>query len=305
MRSLHLLPIAVGALVALASTSCGRSEPSGSSERARALRPIPGPERVTGRPANPGGVVPILEYHRVSKKEARWDRSIVRFRGDLERLHKLGFRPITMADFLDGKLSVAPGASPVVLTFDDSDPSQFALREDGSVDPECAVGIWLEFERDHPDFPVRATFYVLPPVPWAQKALLSAKLELLKKWRCEIGSHTMTHRNLSKLADDEVRAEFADSIDAIAALGFRASSVALPFGISPRRKELLGSFRHRGKSYELRGALLVGAGPSRSPADPLFDRFRIPRIQAIEGDYGITFWLDRFESGAVEPYVAP
>jgi hypothetical protein len=247
----------------------------------------------------------IVEYHRISKEEARWDRSTKSFAADLARLYEMGFRPVTVGEYLSGQMNVSPGASPVVITFDDSTPSQFRLLPDGSIDPDCALGIWSRFAARHPDFPIRATFFVLPPTPWGQKRELTAKLKALREWGCEIGSHTATHPNLAKLPLERVKAELAAGIEFVASLGFRADAIALPFGISPNEPSLLRAFTLKGKTYGHRAALLVGAGPAPAPGSPGFNPYRIPRIQGIEGAYGITYWLNRVRKGDVKVYVQP
>ena len=47
------------------------------------------------------------------------------------------------------------------------------------------------------------------------------------------------------------------------------------------------------------------AAPAPAPGSQKLDPYRLPRIQGIEGDYGITYWLDKVKSGKVKPYVAP
>ncbi|MCO5296435.1 MAG: polysaccharide deacetylase family protein [Fimbriimonadaceae bacterium] len=295
-----------GILLLLAVWGCGRGAAAPNADVVAASPPKPAATaRVTERAANTEGSVLILEYHRVRKKEARWDRSTVAFREDLERLYRLGFRPVTLVEMLDGLKTLPPGASPVVFTFDDSDPSQFKMLDDGSVDPECAVGIWAKFAEEHPDFPVRASFYVLPPTPWGQAKWIDAKFEWLKKHGCEIGSHTVTHRSLKTLTDAEVAEELGGAKDFLAGHGVELQTMALPLGISPRNAALLESAPWKGGHVVHRAALLVGAGPAPSPSDPKFNPFRLPRIQAIEGDYGITYWLDKVESGDVQPFVQP
>ena len=165
--------------------------------------------------------------------------------------------------------------------------------------------IWKGFAEKHADFPVRATFFVLPPVPWGQKGQLPAKLKMLKDWKCELGSHTVTHSQLSKLTEPQVKTELADSVEFIKKLGFEPESIALPFGISPKNPKLLQGFDFRGKHYGFKSALLVGAGPAPSPTSPRANFYRLPRIQGIEGDYGITFWLNKVKAGQVKPYVQP
>lgn len=262
------------------------------------------PARVSDRPAYSQGDVLIVEYHKIAAEEARWDRSRKRFRADLERMYAMGFRPVTVGEYLDGKMPLPPGASPIVFTFDDSHPSQFRLLDDGSIDPDCAVGIWRAFAEKHPDFPVRATFYILPPTPWGQPKHLAAKFALLKEWGCELGSHTVTHTSLKKLDDEGVKRELAGAIEFIESAGFRCRTIALPYGISPKDERLLRGFEYQGKRYAMEGALLVGANPARSFTASARDPFRLPRIQGIEGDMGITYWLDQVERGQVKPFVA-
>ena len=248
-------------------------------------------------------MVLVVEYHHISEKEARWDRSREKFKADLERLYRLGFRPVTMSEYLDNNMPVAKGASPVVFTFDDANPSQFRLLKDGTIDPQCAVGIWKEFEKSHPDFPVRASFYVLP-VMWGQKAFIQQKVDLLKKWGSELGSHTLTHPQLKKLSEDKVKEELGGAIDMLQKLGQESPVViALPYGISPKQTDLLKKFDWKGKSYTMKGALLVGANPAPSPEGPKLDRFRIPRIQGVDGEMGITYWINKVEKGEIKVYV--
>jgi peptidoglycan/xylan/chitin deacetylase (PgdA/CDA1 family) len=260
--------------------------------------------RVTSRPANHSGDVFVLEYHRISPKEARWDRSRERFRKDLERLYRMGFRPVTAGEYLHNLMDLPPGASPVVITFDDADGSQIRFLPDGSLDPTSAAGIWKAFADKHPGFPVKGTFYVLPNAGWGQGKAFEQKARALLEMGSEIGSHTVTHANLRKLSEEGVKRELAGAIERLNALGLRSPvSIALPYGISPRNAGLLRKFSYRGKEYSMSGAMLVGANPAPAPASAKFDPYRIPRIQAIEGEAGITFWLDKVQRGEVRPYV--
>jgi hypothetical protein len=279
-------------------------EPTAPATPAATEAPKPEKKRVSDRPANTEGKVLVLEYHHISEKEARWDRSIDRFKADLERLYKMGFRPVTVSEYLSNKMDLPPGASPVVLTWDDANPSQFRLLDDGSVDPKSGVGIWKAFAEEHPDFPVKGTFYVLPTM-WGQPKLVEKKVAMLKEWGSELGSHTISHPQLKKLSDEKVKEELGEAIDNLNELGFDQISIALPFGISPKDPEMLKSFEWKGKKYAMTGAMLVGANPAPAPTDPDFNPYRVPRIQSIEDDMGITYWLDKVESGDVEVYVAP
>jgi hypothetical protein len=263
-------------------------------------------KRVTRRRANTSGAVLILEYHHVKKGKGDMFRLPEQFAADLERLYNMGFRPVTVSEYLADKMELPPGASPVVMTFDDSNPSQFQLKENGQPDPSCAIGIWQAFAEKHPDFPIRATFYVLPDVMWGQPKLVQKKVELLRSWGCELGSHTVTHPQLKRLSDEQVKKELAGAIDALERLGERGPvSLALPFGISPKNKALLKGFAFGGKSYQMKAAMLVGAEPAPAPGSPNLNPYRIPRIQAYPGESGSDHWLKQVEKGAVKVYVAP
>lgn len=244
------------------------------------------------------GSVLIVEYHKVAPEEARWDRSIKKFKADLARLWTMGYRPVTLDSYLNNKMDLAPGASPVIFTFDDSHPSQFKLKEDGTLDPMCALGLWEYFAKQHPDFPIRATFFILPDSgPWGRRDLVDKKLAMLKEWGCELGSHTLTHRRLDRLPAAEVQKELGGANNWIKEKGFDPTVIALPYGISPKDAATLGKYH--------RAALLVGANPAPSPEDPKRNLLRLPRIQSIEGDYGLTYWLDAVKNGKSKPYVAP
>ena len=279
----------------------GCSQPPASTPSANSApeEPVAKTEkRVSDRPGNTDGGVIIVEYHKIAKQEARWDRSIVRFRQDLERFYKLGFRPVLLSSYVTGKIDLPPGASPLIFTFDDSTPSQFQLLENGSVDPECAVGIWQDFAKKHPDFPVRASFFILPETgPWGPPPLAKKKLELRKEWGCEVGSHTIGHINLAKTDTAAAAKELQTANDYISKAGFDPFAIALPYGISPKDPSLIPKFH--------KVALLVGAGPAPPPGSPKVNLLRLPRIQGIDGDYGITYWLDKVEKGELKPYVQP
>jgi peptidoglycan/xylan/chitin deacetylase (PgdA/CDA1 family) len=267
--------------------------------------PKPLRKRVTNRPANTDGRVLILQYHHVGEKEDRWTRSRVKFKKDLYRLYKLGYRPVTMSEYLDDRMDLASGASPVIMTFDDSHSNQFRLLPNGEIDPQCAVGIWRTFAQAHPDFPVKAVFYVVPRMYFGQKKHLKRKMELLKEWGCDVDVHTVSHSNLSKLTDQEVKAEIAWSIEWIRDHGFEPRSIALPYGVAPKNRALLKQFEYRGKTYKLDAAVLAGAEPARPPGADGLNLYRLPRVQAIDGPYGIHYWLDRAKADKTEIYVAP
>jgi len=242
-------------------------------------------------------------YHHLGDRKDPMFRKVTEFTGDLERMDKLGFRPVTVSAYLSGQMDLAPGSSPVVMTFDDANADQVRFLDDGTLDTTCMLGLWSAFAKTHPEFPIHATFFVLPSL-FGQSKWRAKKLELLKSLGCELANHTITHPILRKKTDEEVKKEIGDASEALVKLGQPLpTSLALPFGSSPHNKELLHGFEWHGKRVELTGVFLVGSNPAPSTTDPKFNRYAIPRIQANEGEFGLTYWLDLFEKGKVKVYV--
>ncbi|MGH9418059.1 MAG: hypothetical protein ACRD01_15670, partial [Terriglobales bacterium] len=80
------------------------------------------------------GEVMILVYHNFGK-DARWSRSVASFDRDLARLDAAGYRPVTLRQYVSGDFALPAGATPVVLTFDDSSKFQVRFTPDGALDP--------------------------------------------------------------------------------------------------------------------------------------------------------------------------
>lgn len=268
-----------------------------------------------GRPARAGsaarqpnelGRIPILEYHLIGEKDARWERSAASFRRDLEMLYERGYQPITVAQLVDGNIDLPAGLSPVVFTFDDASPGQFRyIERDGElvVDPTSAVGIWLEFKKEHPDWANKATFCMLSGAEagrsffgdkgiegqrteWRHK-----KVKFLAEQGFELCNHTLWHANLAKYDNATVQEQIARGALAIdsAVAGYDVRTFALPLGEWPRNRELAHTGQWtdpktgRTVQYRNEAILMVAGGPTRSPHDPEFDPLRLPRVQ-VHGD---------------------
>src|SRR5688572_8555431 len=253
------------------------------------------------RAPNLAGRIPILEYHLIGDKDSRWGRSREGFRRDLQLLYDRGYRPITVAELVDGTFALAPGQSPVVFTFDDASPGQFRyIERDGrlGVDPASGLGIWLEFARTHAGWLPRATFCLLPAashghaffgdkgIQGQKTAWRFAKLRDLAARGFELCVHTLWHANLGKLSDAEVEEQIARSVLAVdsAVPGYTVRTFALPLGIWPKNRELAraGSWRDPKSGREVRYAfdavLEVAGGAAPSRGAPGFDPGRLPRV---------------------------
>jgi hypothetical protein len=268
------------------------------------------------RTPNGAGRIPILEYHLIGDKDSRWGRSREGFRRDLQLLYDRGYRPITVAELVDGTFALAPGQSPVVFTFDDASPGQFRyIERDGrlEVDPASGLGIWLDFAKTHPGWQPKATFCMLPAashghaffgdkgIQGQKTAWRFPKLRDLAARGFELCVHTLWHANLGKLTDAGVQEQIARSVLAVdsAVPGYRVRTFALPLGIWPKNRALARAGRWRepktGRVVEYRfdAVLEVSGGPAPSRDAPGFDPGRLPRVQVI-GD-NLAKELDRIE----------
>ncbi len=256
------------------------------------------------RPPNDQGRVPILEYHLISDKDSRWGRSVAHFRADLELLYKRGYRPITVAQLIDRQIDIPAGTSPVVFTFDDSSPGQFRYIEKNGqleIDPTSAVGIWLDFNKTHPDWGKRATFCMLPGasaghaffgdknIEGQKTAWRMQKVKFLADQGFELCNHTLWHANLAKYSDAVVQEQIARGVMAIdsAVPGYKVRTFALPLGIWPKNRELAsrGSWTDKKSGREVKynfdAILEVSGPPAPSPSSAGFKAKSLPRIQIV------------------------
>jgi peptidoglycan/xylan/chitin deacetylase (PgdA/CDA1 family) len=273
--------------------------------RLRPEKPAPVPltsDQLRQARPNEAGMVPIILYQNIATapggKSNPAYRTPAQFRKDLERLYKENYRPISMSEFVNNKIGIPYGMKPVILTFDDSFPSQFRFRDDGGIDPDCAVGILQAFSQAHPDFPVKAIFYVLPDRAFGVPDEAGKKLQALLDMGCEIGNHTVSRRSLRGASDEKVQYELGAAVAKIKALApkARVDTLALPLGASAHNKALEKDGVYQGTHYHNRIALLIGYMPAHVPYAKSFNPLRVPRILAVEGTSGITFWLDSLQS---------
>ena len=124
------------------------------------------------------GKVPIMMYHGIREKTSNstgtvggnvdkdgYNRTPEAFRKDLESYYEKGYRMIRLDDYINGKVDVEYGKSPIILTFDDGNEDNIkvtGLDDNGNIiiDKNSAVGILEEFKKKHPDANVTATFFV-------------------------------------------------------------------------------------------------------------------------------------------------
>jgi Polysaccharide deacetylase len=303
-----LIVILLIVIIALASSGGSNSSFQAAITTASALNEAD----LNTMKVNELGSAMVLEYHRIGE-EGRWSRSPENFRSDLDLLYSEGYRAVRLADYVNGKINVPAGCSPVMFTFDDADPSQFRyIDQDGQqvIDPRCGVGVMEDFKKVHPDFNMTATFYVLPTL-FGQDDLIDTKLHFLVDNGYDIGNHTVNHPSLSTLSDAKVVEELAGNVSMVQKYlpNYQETSIALPNGEEPKNPELLKEGSANGTSYHLIASLLVGANPSPAPWDTSFDPMRMPRIQALDpsldkGNAGILAWLNYFMENPERRYIS-
>jgi len=335
MRTHCTLMLALLTMAALAATSCApASDPALGSPPTVSVTEVPSVAgaRATAMPAPPAlstatlgtldlqavkpnelGNIPILEYHVIANaEEDQWTMTPDHFRRDLRALYDAGFRPISMADYLSGRIEIPAGTSPVLLTFDDSSPGQFRYLEEGGrvvVDPDSAVGMLEAFHTENPDWSLKGIFYVLPEAAqphklFGQPQYEAQKLRYLVSRGFEIGNHTYWHQRLDEVDDQEVQRQLALAVREIqdAVPGYQVRSLSLPLGMWPANPSLALDGSYQGVTYHNDSVVLVGSEPAPSPFRSDFDPQALQRVQSF--DDNLTRWIDYLGSHPDERYVS-
>jgi peptidoglycan/xylan/chitin deacetylase (PgdA/CDA1 family) len=261
--------------------------------------------------ANEMGKVMVLEYHRIAYPEMRYQRSPDNFRKDIQRLIDNDFYPVNFIDLVNGLDNVPPGKKPIVLTFDDSDSSQFWVMEDRTVDADSALGILLNFHEQYiDDWPIRGTFFILGDDTanymkiFGQPEWSQQKLQVLVDLGMEIGSHTVNHVDLSQVAGERIEWELAVSQHIIEELvpGYEVQTLSVPYGGFPWNHDYFVSGTWGEYDYTYAGNAAAWGGPSVSPHDPEFNRYKVSRIEV--SDIWADHWITYFEQNPHEYYVS-
>lgn len=269
------------------------------------------PEVYASNGVNEVGRVPIMMYHGIHNlknddtgytggnvDEAGYQRTAEAFRNDLEFYYQEGYRMVHLSDYIDGKIDVELGKSPIVLTFDDGLKNNILVTgvdDDGNleIDPNCAVGILEEFKKKYPDFQVTATFFVNGGL-FQQPDYNEQILKWLVDHGYDVGNHSYSHANFTEIDSVDAQKEIGSVyqiLDNIIPNQY-VSIVALPFG-SPYTQDhenfdLILSGIYDGKEYQTDAALRVGWESDYSPFSKSFTPHFLKRIRAYDND-GVEF----------------
>lgn len=313
-----LLPLVVAGVVAGVGTLAARRWTHGHHARthapirAVAVRLVKPAHRMpkwngVGLPPNELGRVMVLMYHRLGDKNTPLMRTPQSFRHDLELLYQHGYRPVPMKDFLDSRIHLPMGLSPVVLTFDDALPTQFhEISKNGRyfIDPNCTVGILESFHQQHPDFALAGVFYALYPHPFGDADRSAAKITFLTRQGFEIGNHTVHHKDLSRMSNAQVIEEVgrAQVFTQRILPGYQDQTLAAPYGRLPRDHAIALNGVWHGVPYHNRAVFLGGGGPAHSPCSKKWKAWSVPRVVGDPGE--LAKWVNYFDQHPDQRYVS-
>lgn len=260
-----------------------------------------------------GGRIMVLMYHNIGEEEEDWVRTPDKFREDLQILYDQGYRPVRLTDYVNGHIDVPAGMTPFVITFDDVRENNFRYLDDGSIDPDCAVGILLDFAQSHEGFAPHATFFANADVPFRVEGEEQQKVEFLLANGMDIGNHTVGHEDFTYIDAQDLQQTIgaqAQYLETLTPDDYKVNTLALPFGSRPQDDSLtpyLKEGSYNGFHYENIAILNVGWDPGYSPFHRDFDPEFIPRIRASEmnvDNVGIRDWLQYFENHPEERYIS-
>lgn len=276
--------------VALSQSNCANGGNDTAVDTVKKVAAIAEVAKPLSFVANELGKVMVLEYHLIGAPENEWRRTPANFRKDLQLLYDNNFYPVSALALATATFNVPAGKTPFVLTFDDSSAGQFRfITKNGKteIDPDCAIGIMEAFKAKHPDFPLTASFYVLPAIKpnlrlFGQPEYQKQKLEWLTKHNYEIGNHGWFHVALNKLDDAGVQKHLAMFVKEIRVFlpSYEVKSLALPLGMHAKNRSLESKGQFEGINYHHQAVFLVGSVTSVSPYSKDFDPLAIQRVQA-------------------------
>lgn len=263
------------------------------------------------------GRIPILEYHIIEspyvksnyiktgkvKKKKKTERYFVtseEFRNQLETLYQENFRNISLDEYLSLMKGIKkdlnrlpPDAKLYVITFDDATFGQFDIigtNASGKVviNPDCAVGMMVEFAKKHPDFKLNAAFSVVfDKPPFLQKEYIGKKLNMLLDYGFEIVNHTYSHKRLSRFlpgSPDKAAFELGRAMELFESyLGYRANTinkVCYPDGgANSDVWNFMKRVKYNGKEYHFIAGLNAFGMQAKNPNDMRFNPCNISRIE--------------------------
>lgn len=154
--------------------------------------------------------IPVLMYHHVGENASRYTIPLWRFEQQLDWLQQNGYNTVTLSQVYDAVAGIGTlPPNPVAITFDDGYAEQW-----GAVQAMNARGM-------------HATFFILS----GASTLADWQIRAIADAGHEIGSHSISHPDLTTLSDAQLRRELVDSRARLQAISGQDVDVfAYPFG---------------------------------------------------------------------------
>ncbi len=276
---------------------------------AAAPTPVPSIDVSKVKPNEVGKVMVVMFHNFVTSftptkyDKGEYTTTFDAFRKLLPELYEKGYRLVNLNDYNSNNIDVPAGCIPMVFTFDDGTAGQFNLVKEGDklvANKDSAVGIMEEFNKTHPDFGLKGTFYInFGSDTFAGEGTITDRLKYLVDKGFEIGNHTYNHVNLSSLKSiEKVQEEIGSNQKKISELipGYTMTSISLPYGGLPPKeiKSYVQKGEYQGVKYENLVALEVGWDPWFSPVSKNYNPLTTHRVRAsgiTPADADLAWWL--------------
>ncbi len=177
--------------------------------------------------------VPILAYHKVSDR-FEWGINTVSpraFQRQMQYLKEHHFYTISLEQYFNGEFQVSANRHPIIITFDDADESvilhAFPIMQAAGF--RATLFIVAGYVGQYNRWDANLGGIYSRHLSWSQ-------IELLVQAGWELGSHTVTHRDLRLLSDAEIQTELVASREMIESrLNQAVRFISYPFNRFDRR----------------------------------------------------------------------
>ena len=154
--------------------------------------------------------IPVLMYHHVGEDAARYTIPLWRFEQQLDWLQGAGYNTVTLSEVYDAVEGIGTlPSNPVAITFDDGYVEQWGAAEAMRVRG------------------MRGTFFILS----GASTLADWQIRAMADNGNEIGSHSISHPDLTTVSDGQLWSELVDSRAALQAISGQSVDIfAYPYG---------------------------------------------------------------------------
>jgi hypothetical protein len=245
--------------------------------------------------------IPILMYHTLDLPYMKSNVNRRSFVYQLSTLSKLKYTTIKLSDYLNSDFSSVPeGRKPIVLTFDDALGNQFNILDNGTIDPNCMIGLLESNSKKYPDFGKNANFFIyLSVIPFDQgylPELLPKKIKYLFDNGYEIGCHTYHHKYLGNSDKKDIEIElnlfYQDFEKRFGDKYKQCFTFAYPGGQIPKDINTIINYNY--KDNKLKACFKASGGFSFLPYSKNFKKYGIERIDAANESINSISYTETF-----------